>query len=80
MSAALKGNVDAILLTGGLVRFGDLVDFVKEYCGFIAPIETYPGEVEQEAMAEAVLSVVKGETTARKYSGKPVFNGFDYIK
>lgn len=78
MSTVLKGRVDAILLTGGLVRFNDLVDFVKERCGFIAPIEIYPGEVEQEAMAEAALKVVRGEIEAHTYSGKPVFSGFDY--
>ena len=78
MSTVLRGKVDAILLTGGLVRFTDIVDFVKDRCGHIAPIEVYPGEVEQEAMAEAALSVVRGETAARKYSGRPVFEGFGF--
>lgn len=74
MSTVMKGHVDAILLTGGLVRFKDLVDFVKDRCGFIAPIEVYPGEVEQEAMAEAALSVERGEAVAHVYSGKPLFD------
>ena len=78
MSTVLRGKVDAILLTGGLVRFADIVDFVKDRCGHIAPIEVYPGEVEQEAMAEAALSVVRGEAAARKYSGRPVFEGFGF--
>ncbi len=78
MSTVLKGKVDAILLTGGLVRFKDLVDHVKDRCGFLAPIEVYPGEVEQEAMAEAALAVMRGESAARKYSGKPVFEGFAF--
>lgn len=78
MSTVLKGKVDAILLTGGLVRFEDLVSMVKERCGFIAPIEVYPGEVEQEAMAGAVLKVMRKEMEAHTYSGKPVFNGFEY--
>ncbi|MBO7354136.1 MAG: butyrate kinase, partial [Lachnospiraceae bacterium] len=72
------GKVDAILLTGGLVRFSDIIDFVKDRCGFIAPIEVYPGEVEQEAMAEAALSVLRGEAEARRYSGRPVFEGFGF--
>ena len=78
MSTVLKGRVDAILLTGGLVRFKDLVDFVKDRCGFIAPIETYAGEVEQEAMAEAAYKAATGEIVPRTYSGRPVFEGFDY--
>lgn len=80
MATVLKGKVDAILLTGGLVRFKDLVDFVKDRCGFIAPIETYVGEVEQEALAGAALKVMRGETEPHKYTGKPVFSGFDFIK
>ncbi len=78
MSTVLKGKVDAILLTGGLVRFEDLVAFIKDRCSFIAPIELYPGEVEQEAMADAVLSVLRGETAARTYTGEPVFKGFEF--
>lgn len=80
MSTVLKGKVDAILLTGGLVRFEDLVEFVKDSCSFIAPIETYPGEVEQETMAEAAYKAATGETEARVYSGRPVFTGFDFEK
>lgn len=76
MSTVLKGKVDAILLTGGLVRFDDLVAFVKERCAFIAPIEVYPGEVEQEVMAEAAYKAAKGEIEAHTYSGRPVFTGF----
>ena len=78
MSTVLKGKVDAILLTGGLVRFADLVDFIKDRCSFIAPIELYPGEVEQEAMAEAALKVMKGELKANTYTGEPVFKDFQF--
>ena len=76
MSAVLCGRVDGILLTGGLVRFADLVDFIREHCGFLAPITVYPGELEQEAMAEAALRVLRGEEKARTYTGRPVFTDF----
>lgn len=76
MAAVLKGKVDGILLTGGLVRFADIVDGVRESCGWIAPISVYPGECEQEAMADAVLEVLEGEKTAHHYSGEPVWKGF----
>lgn len=78
MSAVLKGRVDGILLTGGLVRFADIVEGVKDYCGWIAPISVYPGECEQEAMANAVLSVLRGEKQAHIYTGRPVFSGFSW--
>ena len=78
MAAVLEGRVDGILLTGGLVRFADIVDGVKQRCGWIAPVTVYPGECEQEAMAEAVLEVLRGEKTARRYTGEPVFRGFGW--
>ncbi len=80
MAAVLCGKVDAILLTGGLVRFPDIVEGIRTRCGFIAPISCYPGEVEQETLAEGVLDVLAGKTTARRYSGVPVFRGFPWEK
>ena len=77
MSTVLKGQVDGILLTGGLVRFRDVVDQIRESCGWIAPVSVYPGEFEQEAMAAGALRVLRGEETAKIYSGRPVWEGFD---
>ena len=76
MSAVLRGKVDAILLTGGLMRFEDITEGIRERCGWIAPIRVYPGEMEQEAMALPVLKVVRGEAKARTYSGRNVWQGF----
>lgn len=78
MSAVLCGKVDAILLTGGLVRFSDIVEGIRTRCGFIAPIELYPGEMEQEAMAYPTLRVLAGEIAAQKYSGQNVWPGFGF--
>ena len=78
MAAVLCGRVDAILLTGGLVRYEDIVDGIRERCGFIAPIVLYPGEAEQEALCHAVLRVLNGEESAYIYSGKPVWDGFPW--
>ena len=64
------------LLTGGLVRFQDVVDQIKESCEWIAPVSVYPGEFEQEAMAAGALRVLRGEEKPRIYSGKPVWLGF----
>ena len=77
MSAVLCGKVDAILLTGGLMRFGDIAEGIERRCGFIAPIRVYPGEMEQEAMAYPTLRVLRGELTPRTYSGDPVWKGFE---
>ena len=79
MSAVLCGKVDAILLTGGLVRFADIVEGVKTRCGFIAPVSVYQGEMEQEALALPALKVLRGEIAAQNYSGRNVWPGFGDI-
>ena len=78
MAAVLEGKVDGILLTGGLMRYDDILKGVEQRCGWIAPISVYPGECEQEAMADAVLQVLRGERQANAYTGKPVFSGFPW--
>ncbi|MBQ6932973.1 MAG: butyrate kinase [Clostridia bacterium] len=80
MSVVLEGKVDGIILTGGLVRYADIVEGVKQRCGWIAPITVYPGEMEQHAMAYSVLKVLHGEAKAIHYSGRPVWEGFPFIK
>ena len=79
MSAVLCGKVDAILLTGGLMRFDDIAEGIRERCGWIAPIHVYPGEMEQEAMAFPVLKVLRGQAQAITYSGKNVWQGFEGV-
>lgn len=77
MSAVLCGKVDGILLTGGFMRFNDVIDGVKERCGFIAPVSVYPGEMEQEALCYPALAALRGEIEPLTYTGKNVWNGFE---
>lgn len=77
MAAPLDGKVDAILLTGGLLRIPGVVDYVKQKCEWIAPITAYPGEFEHESMVQSALRVLKGEERPMIYTGKPVWDGFD---
>ena len=79
MGAVLCGKVDGILLTGGLVRFADIVEGVKARCAFIAPVSVYPGEMEQEALALPTLKALRGELKPLVYSGKDVWPGFGDI-
>ena len=78
MSTPLKGKVDAILLTGGLLRFPEVGGRIEESCGWIAPVFQYPGEFEQEAMAAGAMRVLTGEEKTKKYPGKPVWAGFHF--
>ncbi len=53
--AAAAGGVDYIIITGGLARDEFLINFIKNRCSWIAPIEVYPGEDEMLALAEAAF-------------------------
>ena len=77
MSVVLCGKVDGILLTGGLMRFQDIIDGIKQRCGWIAPVTVYPGEMEQEALAYPVLRALHGKGKILTYTGRPVWNGFE---
>ena len=77
MSAVLKGNVDGIVLTGGLMRFDDVRKQIEDRCSWIAPVSVYAGEYEQEALAQGALEVLRENKQPKSYTGKPVWNGFE---
>lgn len=68
MSTVLSGEIDGILLSGGLVHNEELVEEIKKRCDFLAPVFAYPGEFEMEAMANGVLRVLRGEEALKDYS------------
>ncbi|MFD0703116.1 butyrate kinase [Slackia equolifaciens] len=76
MACVLGGEVDGIVLGGGMVHSNELVDRIIANCGWIAPVTAYPGEFELEAMAAGALRVLKGEEVAKEYTGIPVWQGF----
>ena len=80
MAGALKGKVDAILLTGGMARDTELCDKLAEYISWIAPIYNYAGSFETEALGFGAIRVLKGDEEAKIYTGKPVWNGFPWDK
>jgi butyrate kinase len=66
-ATVLKGDVDAILLTGGLAYDQMLTGWIIERVGFIAKVMVYPGEAEMEALAQGALRVLKGQEEVRIY-------------
>lgn len=78
MAAVLHGEIDGILLGGGMVHSQDLVDQITEACGWMAPVTAYPGEFEMEAMAAGAIRVLTGKEQVKTYTGKPVWSGFDF--
>jgi butyrate kinase len=66
-AAVLEGKVDAIFLSGGLVYNAPIVEAIRKRVGFIAPIHTYPGEKEMEALSQGGIRVLKGLEAAKDY-------------
>ena len=73
MAVVLEGEVDGILLGGGMAHSGDLVERLRRACEWIAPVTAYPGEFEMEAMAAGAVRVLSGQDEARHYTGEPVW-------
>jgi butyrate kinase len=67
MSVVLKGEIDGIILTGGLANSEMLMDWIKEWTQFIAPVFIYPGEDEMSALAEGGLRVLRKEEELQRY-------------
>ncbi len=66
MAAVLEGRVDAVLLTGGMVRAQRVADELSRSLRWIAPVAVYPGEDELRALAEGALRMLTGEERARR--------------
>lgn len=66
-AAVLKGEVDAILLTGGIAHNPFLVEYVKEMVSFIAPVFVYPGEDEMKALSMNGLMALSGKIQCKVY-------------
>jgi butyrate kinase len=66
MAAVLCGRVDALLLTGGMAHSQRMVERLRGYLEWIAPIVVYPGEDELLALAEGVFRVLDGEEQAKR--------------
>lgn len=78
MAGALCGDVDGVLLTGGLANDKELVARLEADCSWIAPVTVYAGSFETEALAAGAERVLAGREAARTYTGEPVFTGFGF--
>ena len=66
-ATVLYGQVDAILLTGGIAHSDYVVSRLKERVSFLAPVHVYPGEDELEALAQNALGALRGELEVQEY-------------
>jgi len=67
MAAVLKGNIDGIVLTGGLAHSKLLTGWVSNWISFLGPVLIYAGEDEMAALAEGAVRVLQGDEAVKKY-------------
>lgn len=67
MATTVNGQVDAIILTGGVSNSEEIVEKIKRRVGFISDVYVYPGEDEMKALAMNVLMMKKGFIKAKTY-------------
>jgi butyrate kinase len=69
LAAALDGEVDGIVLTGGLAYSAGLVSALRRKVEFIAPVVVRAGENEIEALLDGALRVLTGLEEPKVYKG-----------
>ena len=67
MGTVLKGEVDAILITGGIANSIWFCNLIIERVYRIAPVHLYPGQDEMGALAENALLALNGEIEIKEY-------------
>lgn len=70
MATVLKGNLDAIVLTGGIAYSEMLTNYVEEMVEFMAPVILKPGEDEMWALNQGVMRVFGEEEEAKIYENE----------
>ncbi len=68
LAAVLEGEVDAIILTGGMAYQPSNTNDISRMISSFAPVFIYPGEDEIKALAYNGLLVLKGEIDAKVYN------------
>lgn len=67
MATVLKGQVDAIILTGGIAHDKYVCQYITDMVSFIGEVVVMPGENELEALAMNALRVLQGKLVPKEY-------------
>ena len=66
-ATVLKGQIDAIILTGGIAYNNEFINMVRDRVSFLSLVMVYPGEEEMLALCEGALRVLKEEEVEKIY-------------
>ena len=67
MATVLKGNIDRVILTGGLAKSDYLNNLIKENISFISDVAVFAGEDEMKSLAMNGNLLLKGEIKNKVY-------------
>ncbi|NLN83005.1 MAG: butyrate kinase [Firmicutes bacterium] len=67
LAPVVEGNIQGILLTGGMAHSASLTAEITKRVKFIAPVYVYAGTREMEALALGIERVLQGEEKAYNY-------------
>jgi butyrate kinase len=67
MAPPLCGNIDAVILTGGMAYSEYITAEVSRRTGYLGKIMVLPGENEMESLALGALRILKGEEPCNEY-------------
>lgn len=68
MYAVLGGDIDGIILTGGIIYSEMFKALILKRIKKMARIFIYPGEMEMEALAGGALRILRGQEKAKQYT------------
>ncbi|MFV0496980.1 MAG: butyrate kinase [Candidatus Fimivivens sp.] len=72
LSTVVNGQVDAIILTGGIAHSRAFTAEITQRVQWIASVKIMAGESEIEALANGALRTLRGEEQARTYIFQPL--------
>ena len=70
LATVVNGDVDCIILTGGIAYSKMMTDMITERIKFLAQVKVVQGSMEMEALAKGALRVLRGEESANVFDGQ----------
>ena len=67
MATVLEGDIDAILLIGGMANSTFITFEIKKRVGFFAPVVILPGEREMESLCLSAYRVLTGQEELHEF-------------
>ncbi|MFR9503769.1 MAG: butyrate kinase [Rikenellaceae bacterium] len=67
LATVVRGEIDGIILTGGIAHSRYITSDIEARCKFIAPVFIYAGENELDSLAANALAVMRSEIEVKEY-------------